>query len=279
MDVFISWSGPRSKRVAEIFTDWLPQVIQAVNPWMSKDIEKGVRWNPEISEKLALCKVGVICLTPENLHADWILFEAGALSKIMDSKVCTFLLELSPTDIEEPLAQFQHTVLSHDDVKSLIKTINMQLMVCNEHSLSEKTLNSVFEKNWPDFESAITSIPPIPKSKTKKQERSDRELMEEILELTRRLLSESRRNDDAEYLRRKELGKMYELQKKSEMDRLPLWEREKDRALLVLRREYQDLVNVKGVPAEKALSMVKEKLSSVGYPISQSELDRILNYA
>lgn len=42
MKVFISWSGETSKKVALALKAWLPNVIQALDPWMSdKDIEKG----------------------------------------------------------------------------------------------------------------------------------------------------------------------------------------------------------------------------------------------
>jgi hypothetical protein len=34
-NVFISWSGERSKLIAEAFYEWLPMVIQSAKPWMS----------------------------------------------------------------------------------------------------------------------------------------------------------------------------------------------------------------------------------------------------
>jgi len=158
-------------------------VIQAVTPWISNDIAKGARWSPEISDRLSQSKIGIFCLTPENLHSDWILFEAGAISKIKNNHVCTFLYNLNPADIEQPLAQFQHTVFSREDVKKLIGTINEEI----EHPLVERTLDSVFEKNWPDLEKQLKSISPSSKTDIKKAERPDREILEEILELTRRL--------------------------------------------------------------------------------------------
>jgi hypothetical protein len=118
--IFISWSGKRSKHIADALRSWLPNVIQAVVPFMSShDIRKESRGNVVISENLEQAKVGVICLTPENLDARWILFEAGALSKLSSAYVCTYLLELSPSDVEPPLGQFQHTVATKDDTKAL----------------------------------------------------------------------------------------------------------------------------------------------------------------
>lgn len=52
MFVFLIWSGQQSKSVAETLSTWISQVIQAAEPWISLEIEKGARWNPEISQKL-----------------------------------------------------------------------------------------------------------------------------------------------------------------------------------------------------------------------------------
>src|SRR5882724_417299 len=53
MNVFISWSGVRSKALAEVLSDWLPRVIQVLDPWVSPDIEKRKRWSHVMSEQLA----------------------------------------------------------------------------------------------------------------------------------------------------------------------------------------------------------------------------------
>src|SRR5258708_35734875 len=93
-NVFISWSGERSKHAAEALRKWLPIVLQAAKPGISSsDIDKGSRGLDEVGKALEGMKVGIICLTPENLTAEWILYEAGALSKTLDAKtrVCTYL--------------------------------------------------------------------------------------------------------------------------------------------------------------------------------------------
>src|SRR5260370_7231044 len=106
-NVFLSWSGPRSKSAAEALKDWLPNILQTARPWMSAtDIEKGTRWREEVAAALDTMKAGIICLTPENLTAEWLLFEAGALSKIRDphTPVGTYLFATyNPTTSKTPL--------------------------------------------------------------------------------------------------------------------------------------------------------------------------------
>src|SRR5439155_27102989 len=129
MKVFISWSGERSKAVAEALRYWLPKVIQAIEPWMSADdIEKGTRWRSGIADELGQSSVGIICVTRENLDSTWIHFEAGALSKQQQNTfVCSFLFALAPTDIREPLSQFQATKAQKEDLRKLLSTINNAL--------------------------------------------------------------------------------------------------------------------------------------------------------
>ncbi|HYC27957.1 MAG TPA: TIR domain-containing protein, partial [Chitinophagaceae bacterium] len=152
MKVFISWSGERSKQAAEVLRSWIRQVIQSAETWISVDIDKGLRWNEKVSGELENTKVGIICLNKENLRAEWILLEAGALSKTRDAYVCTFLLDINPADINPPLAQFQHTQFKKDDVRRLLHTINTAIIKSGEKSLLEKDLDEVFEVFWPRLE-------------------------------------------------------------------------------------------------------------------------------
>src|SRR5258708_7792508 len=101
MKVFISWSGGLSKRIAELLKNWLPEVLQNVEPWVSsEDIEKGTVWFGELSKRLDEISVGIICVTQENMNAPWILFEAGALSKGREqARVCPLVIDLEPPNL------------------------------------------------------------------------------------------------------------------------------------------------------------------------------------
>ena len=85
-NVFISWSGSRSKHVATVLSTWLPAILQSAKPWLSQNIDKGARPLEEISKALDSIQIGISCLTPENLTASWILYEGGALSKGIGDK-------------------------------------------------------------------------------------------------------------------------------------------------------------------------------------------------
>lgn len=158
MEVFISWSGKRSRAMAETLRDWLPTVIQALQPWISPDIGKGQRWGGELATQLENARAGILCLTSENLMEPWLLFEGGAISKMKESRTCTFLLDLKPTDVEPPLGQFQATVFEKGDVHKLVRDLNADLEKTGERPLKDNVLNNGFELCWPQLEGALQAI-------------------------------------------------------------------------------------------------------------------------
>ena len=182
MDVFISWSGERSRAAAEALRDWLPMIINAAKPFLSvSDIEKGTRWSSELALRLQSAKAGIICVTPANIHSDWLLFETGALSKtIADTFVCPLLIGLEPSNLKGPLAQFQATKTSKSDVLRLMKTLNAAL---GDQGLSELHIEKAFAGWWPQLESQLKSLPTD--GAAPQPNRTERDLLEEILGLVR----------------------------------------------------------------------------------------------
>lgn len=180
MKVFISWSGALSQAVAGVLRQHLSSMIQQLDVFMSKhDIESGSRWGAEIADELDKSSFGIICLTPDNQSAPWILFEAGALAKHINGRVCCLLFNgLKPTDMTGPLTQFQNRPFSKEEFKNLVHDINAKL----PQPLREEQLNRIFEKWWDDIEKECravmhdygnhASIPPI---------RNSSDLLDEIL--------------------------------------------------------------------------------------------------
>ena len=192
MKVFISWSGHRSRQVANLLSDWLCCVIQAARPWIStRDLDRGSLWFGEINDQLKDTTVGIICLTQENKTRPWILFEAGALAKgLSTSRVCTLLIDLTSKDIEDPLAQFNHTFPNRDSLHGLVKTLNNSLGLSG---LDDRILDQVFNTYWPQFEVKFQEILDQTKSQPPTAPRSEEDVLGEILENTRSLSSRIRK--------------------------------------------------------------------------------------
>ncbi len=182
MKVFLSWAGDDSKYIAETLKTWLPQVLQALDPWMSTHIEKGEAWDGAIAEGLSDSPVGILCLTKDSIKSNYLHYEAGAIANVPNSKVCTFLYELKNADVKQPLGRFQHTRFEKGEMLKLLKTINGKLTEVGERSISDVQLEKALEVNWSELEEKLKGTP---KSKEVKVERPDRELLEEILERVR----------------------------------------------------------------------------------------------
>jgi hypothetical protein len=185
MKVFISWSGKLSKECAELLCDWIKCTLQASAPWISsKDIDKGSLWFNEISDQLKDTTVGIVCLTKDNKEKPWILFESGALAKgLSANRVCTFLINLKPSELDNPLAQFNHTMPDREGMKGLLATINKEL---DDDALEQRILDQVFDTYWERFETKYQEIVESePEGESADPTRSKDDILEEILYTTR----------------------------------------------------------------------------------------------
>lgn len=188
MKVFISWSGEVSFKVAKVLKEWIPCVIQDVQPYFSsEDIDKGARWSTDIAKELESASFGILCVTKENMDSKWLNFEAGALSKAIDkSKVCPLLFRLKPSDItDSPILQFQMANDKKDDIYKLLKSINNSL---GENGLEEARLEKVFTRFWPEIEKNFKEISDSAnnnKDDNMSNSTKEPEILEEMLELLR----------------------------------------------------------------------------------------------
>ncbi|GAA3346754.1 hypothetical protein GCM10020358_58950 [Amorphoplanes nipponensis] len=184
MRVFISWSGEPSRHLAHLLVDWLPLLVPGVKPWMSdNDLAKGVPWREELFAQLRETAQGIVCVTPENVASPWLNFEAGSLAKAVNDKayVWTLLLHIAKADVTGPLASFQATTV-HDrsDFLGLVRALNAQV----SDPQPGQRLERLFDKFWPEFGEQVTAIP-LPQPVAQAPNRSERDLLEEILTLVR----------------------------------------------------------------------------------------------
>jgi hypothetical protein len=181
--VFISWSGEPSRSIARLLSDWLPEIAQHVEPWMSdQHIKGGMRWNSEVAAALDDSRFGIVCVTASNQHKPWLMFEAGALAKRLQNepgRVVPLYIDLGPADVTGPLAAFQGHQLDEEGMRSLVQ----DLMELRENA---PDISRVFNRMWPDLEEQVKAAKqqsPAPES----PERTERDMLEELVERVRRL--------------------------------------------------------------------------------------------
>src|SRR5579872_4045943 len=158
MHIFVSWSGERSKKVAQGLRSLLEDVFQqAIEIFISDRIGAGENWSQRIGVELERSQFGVLCLTQENFQSPWLLFEAGAVAKKFGfARVVPYLIDELPEAADRsPLAQFQRVRADHDGTYQLIQTINES----RESPQPGQKLERYFERWWPDLEQTLKSLP------------------------------------------------------------------------------------------------------------------------
>lgn len=186
MRIFLSWSGETSRALADILRQWLPSVIQASRPYFSPDdVTKGTRWSSEIAQELSESKLGLICLTKDNLVAPWIMFEAGALSKnIGAARVIPLLFNVDPSALVGPMTQFQAAQFSEDEIRRVVVAVNSEL---GDNRLAPEVIQDVFAMWWPRLQERVQAVLDNAVQVPNAPARSEKDILEELLALSRSL--------------------------------------------------------------------------------------------
>ena len=165
--VFISWSGKNtaSFRVAKKLAEWLPMALQETEPFMSDNIRSGTNAISQIMENLTNSKMGIICVTKDNITSPWLNFEAGALNNVVTNQsgiVIPILINMTTDEFansNSPIRNLQGKEFNPNDFKIILKDINS----CLASPIPEKTLDNLYNSLKEDlFDIDLNDLPKEP---------------------------------------------------------------------------------------------------------------------
>ena len=184
VQVFISWSGEPSRSVARALRQWLPLVVQHVRPWMSdEEIGSGTRWNDRVATALNETDFGIVCVTRSNQHQPWLMFEAGALAKRLETAaVVPICVDIAPAEVTGPLEAFQGRCLDEDGMRRLVHDISRT----REEPLGADQVDKLFDRLWLDLKAVVDKAWDQVRAAATPR-RSPQDMLEELVERVRRL--------------------------------------------------------------------------------------------
>ena len=115
MNLFLSWSKGKSKKLAEITKEFLEKTLgSSVRIFFSPDMYLGTCADRTIHDELLTCEKCLVCITEDNFKSPWLLYEAGMVyganySKQTESIVIPILFENIPqwsSWIDKPLNRY-----------------------------------------------------------------------------------------------------------------------------------------------------------------------------
>ena len=148
-----------------------------------EEIASGRRWRDEVGSALSEMDFGIICLTRDNQHNPWLMFEAGALAKnLMFGRVIPLCIGLDAAEVTGPLADFQGRRLDKDGMWKIIQDINA---VATKVKAADR-LTKLFDLTWPSLEKVVTdAMQASPEPAQLK--RTVEDMLEELVDRVRRL--------------------------------------------------------------------------------------------
>lgn len=126
--LFISWSGPLGKTVADLIYDWINRLYKnaATNVFVSTRIEPGRQGFNEIMNALDECEKGFFIITRERMNSPWLHFEAGAISKANATNwIIPIYVDINREALNnDPLTEFQSDYsFCYNDLDKLISYV------------------------------------------------------------------------------------------------------------------------------------------------------------
>lgn len=185
--IFVSWSKEHSKQIALVLKEYLPQIVDGIDVFMSdKDIDPGERSMKTIESELAGTSYGLLIVTADNQNEAWLNFEAGALSKQVGKddedvpRVVPVLVNIpNAAQLVGPIGQFQAVKLTEEDLRKTVMSIA---------SLAEvdvEITGKKFNRTWPEIQQGLTNTGASDQGTDTLPIRTTDEKLDEALEILR----------------------------------------------------------------------------------------------
>jgi hypothetical protein len=183
MKVLLCWFSEASKEVSLLLGELLRKDLPFAEVCISaEDIHNGSQWLSEMPGLLEHTEFAILALTSKDVDSPWVLFEAGYLLRAMDgSNVRVIMVDLAVTGLSAPLGQLEAISTKKEDILKLTHSINQRSLESWNQGMTENELQNAFEIHWPKCESELLRLG----RQAPKKMRSDREVLYEILELSR----------------------------------------------------------------------------------------------
>lgn len=155
MNIFISWSKPRSRKVADALSELIKAVVEGAEPWVSSHIGGGEDFVSSLHNNLNRADYAIVCLTEETCDEKWIFYEVGSLVSrgvtvcpyLIDNKMKTSALPLPLPNWQAHRADKRETYVLLREIKTLTAGGRDKF---DEHEFKEK-----FNSHWGKFDEIL----------------------------------------------------------------------------------------------------------------------------
>jgi hypothetical protein len=156
-NLFVSWSGPRARSLAEALSQWLPGVLPTYRPWISSRQRRGTDWAAVLFERIAAARATVVCLTSDSIAAPWMLFEAGLLGARGDRPLALYVLDVEQDELaSSAVGAFPAFPATERGTAGLVELLNGS----SDHPLPEENVATYLAGSWSDLERQLSCVPP-----------------------------------------------------------------------------------------------------------------------
>lgn len=183
MKVFVSWFEEKGRKVALVLSELLGNVLPFVEVGIAaQDIHNGSQWLSEVPGLLEKTEYAILILTAKDVDSPWVLLEAGYLLRAVDvGNIQVVMVDLAASDLSAPMGELNAISINKEDILKLTHSVNKRSQESGSQGVEEIELETFFDIHWPKCESDLLKFG----QQAPERVRSDREVLYEILELSR----------------------------------------------------------------------------------------------